>query len=216
MASRIQRPMTVAEEIAHSLTHGFGFLLGLAGLVMLLGVASTEGTHEHVLSAVLYGSTIVVLYASSTLFHALPRGRAKRIAQSMDHAAIFLLIAGTYTPITLLTLDGPLGYALFGLEWTLAAIGMVHEVLRGHGGRKLQLILYLVMGWAVLFALGPLSKALPAAGLALLIGGGVAYSVGVIFYLRQQRRWNHTIWHLFVLVGSICHFLAVYWYVMPV
>jgi len=216
MATKVERPMTVAEEIAHSLTHGFGFLLGLAGLVMLLGVASSEGTTEHVLSAVMYGSTIVVLYASSTLFHALPRGRAKRIAQSMDHAAIFLLIAGTYTPITLLTLDGPLGYGLFGLEWTLAALGIVHEVTRGNGGRKVQLALYLVMGWAVLFALRPLGKAMPSEGIALLIAGGVAYSVGVVFYLREKHRWNHTIWHLFVLAGSICHFLAIYWYVMPV
>lgn len=216
MTTETERPVTLAEEMAHSLTHGFGFLLGLAGLVMLLGSASSsEGSLHHLVSAALYGTTIVVLYASSTLFHALPPGRAKRMAQSMDHAAIFLLIAGTYTPITLLTLDGSTGYVLFGLEWLLAAVGVVHELTRGERGRRVQLALYIIMGWAVLFALGPLVEAMPSGGLALLLVGGLAYSVGVVFYLRQHRRWNHTIWHLMVLAGSICHFLAVYWYVMP-
>lgn len=206
---------SVGEEIAHSLTHGIGALLGIAALVLLVVFAVQRGTAIHVVSASIYGGTLVLLYLSSTLYHALPVGTAKRVFGVFDHAAIFLLIAGTYTPYTLITLSGGLGWTMFGIVWGLALLGVVLEAVTVGRARRLQLVLYLVMGWMVVGAVRPLISELATGGLVLLIAGGVCYTLGVVFYVRHTMRWHHAIWHLFVLAGSACHVFSVMFFVLP-
>jgi len=161
-----------------------------------------------------YVSTLVLLYAASTLYHALPRGRAKQVFNILDHAGIFLLIAGTYTPFTLVTLRGGWGWSLFGVIWGCAILGIVIESVWMGKVRRPQLVLYLVMGWAVLVAIKPLVGSLAPGGLALLFGGGLAYTLGAVFYAWRGFRYHHAVWHVFVLVGSILHFFAVLFYVL--
>ena len=205
---------TAAEELAHSLTHGVGLLLGVAALVLMVAFAAQRGSAIHVVSSAIYGTTLVVLYASSTLYHALPAGRGKRVFGILDHAAIFLLIAGTYTPFALVTLRGGFGWSLFGVIWGLAIGGIVLEAVTQGRARRLQLLLYLVMGWGVIAAARPLLRELATPGLVLLAAGGMAYSLGVVFFL-WRRPFHHAVWHVFVLGGSICHFFAVLLYVIP-
>ena len=205
---------SVAEEIANSLTHGLGLLLGIAALVVMVVHAARSGTAIHVVSASIYGATLVLLYAASTLYHALPRGRAKRVFGILDHAAIFLLIAGTYTPFTLITLDGSWGWSMFGVVWGIAILGVVLEAVSRGRARKIQLVLYLLLGWAAMIAIRPLLASLPPGGFALLLAGGLFYSLGVIFYVRRTMRWHHAIWHVFVIAGSICHYFGVMFFVL--
>jgi len=205
---------SAAEELAHSLTHGLGLLLGIVALVLLVVFAAQRGTAVHVVSCAIYGATLVILYASSTLYHALPAGRGKRVFGIFDHAAIFLLIAGTYTPFTLVTLSGRWGWSLFAVVWGIAVAGVLLESISRGRKRRLQLILYLAMGWLIVVAARPLVRELPAAGLALIMGGGAAYTLGVIFFV-WRRPFHHAVWHVFVLAGSICHFFAVLLYVIP-
>ena len=205
---------SLGEEIAHSLTHGLGFGLGIAALVILVVVAARSGSPMRTVAASIYGSTLVLLYAASTLYHALPRGRAKKVFNILDHAGIFLLIAGTYTPFTLVTLRGGWGWSLFGVIWGCAVLGIVIESVWMGKVRRPQLVLYLVMGWAVLVAIKPLVGSLAPGGLALLFGGGLAYTLGAVFYAWRGFRYHHAVWHVFVLVGSILHFFAVLFYVV--
>lgn len=202
------------EEIAHSLTHGIGLLLGLAALVLLVIVSSRSGSTLHVVAASVYGSTLVLLYAASTLYHALPRGRTKRVFSIFDHSAIFLLIAGTYTPVALLTLRGIWGWSLFGAIWVCAILGIVIEAVWQGRVRRPQLVLYLVMGWGTLVAIKPLVGSLERGGLLLLLGGGLSYTGGVVFYVWRGFRYHHAVWHVFVLTGSILHVFAVLLYVL--
>ena len=206
---------SAAEEIAHSLTHGAGLLLGLVALVLLVVFASRAGSAIVVTACSIYGITLVVLYAASTFYHALPPGRGKRIFEILDHAAIFLLIAGTYTPFTLVTLRGRWGWSLFGVIWGLAVAGMVLEAVTRGRARRLQLLLYLAMGWGLAVAARPLVQELAPGGLVLLVSGGLAYTLGVIFYSWKRMPFHHAVWHVFVLAGSICHFFAVLLYVIP-
>lgn len=206
---------TVAEEVTHGLTHGVGLLLGIAALVLMVIVAVRRGSAIHVVSCTVYGTTLVLLYSASTFYHALPRGRAKRIFGIIDHAAIFLLIAGTYTPFTLVTLRGELGWSLFGVVWGLAIAGVVLEAVTRGRARRLELLLYLAMGWSVVFAARPLLQRLAPGGLLLLGAGGVAYTLGVVFFVWRRLPFHHAVWHLFVLAGSACHFFAVFLYVIP-
>lgn len=206
---------SVGEEVANSLTHGTGLLLGIAALVVLVVHAAQRGTAIHVVAASIYGATLVLLYASSTFYHALPRGRAKRVFGVLDHAAIFLLIAGTYTPFTLVTLEGGWRWSMFGVVWGLALAGVVLEAVTLGRARKVQLLLYLLIGWMAMVAIRPLLSSLSPGGFALLIGGGLFYSLGVIFYVRRSMRWHHAIWHVFVIAGSVCHFFAVVFFVLP-
>lgn len=206
---------SAAEELAHSLTHGMGLLLGIAALVLMLVVAADRGSAVHVVSCSIYGATLVLLYSASTFYHALPIGRAKRVFGTLDHAAIFLLIAGTYTPFTLVTLRGELGWSLFGVIWGLAIAGVILEAVTRGRARRLQLLLYLVMGWSVVLAARPLIRGLATGGLVLLAAGGLAYTLGVVFFVWRGLRFHHAIWHLFVLTGSACHFFAVLLYVIP-
>lgn len=188
--------------------------MALPGLVLLVVCASLQGDPWKVVSCSVYGASLVLLYLASTLYHSF-RGKAKSFFQLLDHQAIYLLIAGTYTPFTLVTLRGRWGWSLFGAVWALAVFGLVIDALPASrkGRRILPLVIYLVMGWLCLIALGPLLERLPATGFFLLLSGGVFYTVGIVFYLLGERiRHFHGIWHLFVLAGSICHFFAILLY----
>jgi len=211
---RPRERFSAAEELAHSLTHGAGLALGIVALVLLIVFAVRKGSTIHVVSCAIYGATLVVLYASSTLYHALPHGSGKRVFGILDHASIFLLIAGTYTPFTLVTLEGELGWFLFAVIWTLAIGGVLLEALSKGRRRRLQVLFYLLMGWGIVGAARPLVRELAPGGIVLLLAGGIFYTLGVIFYV-WRRPFHHAVWHLFVLGGSFCHFLAVFLYVIP-
>jgi len=206
---------TVGEEIANSLTHGLGAVLGIAGLVVLVTLAALHGDVWDVVSCSVYGGTMVVLYTASTLYHGITAPRAKRVLQVADHSAIFLLIAGTYTPFTLVSLRGPWGWSIFGAVWGLAAAGIILEIAFPRRWPALALTLYIAMGWVVVVAVKPLLAVLPTGGLVLLVLGGLAYTAGIGFYAWKKLPYGHAIWHLFVLAGTILHFFAVLFYVVP-
>jgi len=201
-------------ERFNSITHLAGAALALAGLVVLVVFASLQGDPWKIVSFSVYGASLFLLYTLSTLYHSL-RGRAKEIFQKLDHIAIYLLIAGTYTPFTLVTLRGIWGWSLFGIIWALAIAGIIVDTLHKKGSRGIQMAIYLLMGWLILGAMYPLVQALPTGGLVLLVLGGVLYTVGIIFYVLDERmKHAHGIWHLFVLAASISHYLAVLLYVL--
>lgn len=200
-------------ERFNSITHLIGTALALAGLVVLVVVAARQGDPWKIVSFSLYGVTLCMLYGFSTLYHSL-RGRAKTIFRRLDHLAIYLLIAGTYTPFMLITLRGAWGWSLFGVVWGLAIVGMALEYLPRKGPRILSVVIYLGMGWLALIALRPLWQALPLMGLVWLVTGGFLYTIGIIFYgLDARLRHAHGIWHLFVLAGSASHYFAILYYV---
>jgi len=206
---------SLAEEIAHSITHGIGVLLSIAGLVILVAYASIRGTAWHVVSCSIYGSTLILLYSASTLYHSVTHKRIKAILQHIDHAAIYLLIAGTYTPFMLVNLRGPWGWSLFGVVWGLALLGLILEFIQVKYYKKISLVVYLGMGWLAVVAIGPLMRNVETTGLILLLAGGLSYTIGVIFYVWRRLAFNHAIWHLFVLAGSILHFFSILFYVVP-
>lgn len=199
-------------ERFNSISHLVGAVLALIGVTVLVTLAGVAGDPVRILSFTVYGVTLFLLYLASTLYHSL-RGQAKRIFRIIDHHAIYLLIAGTYTPFTLIALKGTTGWWLFGSVWTLAIIGIILDSVSGKRGRWLSILIYLVMGWLILFALGDIIAALPTAGLVWLVTGGVIYTLGVIFYvLDDWWPWCHGIWHLFVLGGSVSHYFAILLY----
>jgi len=201
-------------ERFNSITHLVGAALALAGLVVLVVFASFKGDVWKIVSFSIYGTTLFLLYTLSTLYHSL-RGRAKQIFQKLDHIAIYLLIAGSYTPLTLVTLHGAWGWTLFGIIWALAIVGIVVDSLHREGARNIQMVIYLLMGWLIVVAMYPLTRALPNGGLGLLVLGGVFYTGGIVFYVIDDRmKHAHGIWHLFVLVGSASHYLAMLFYVL--
>ncbi len=206
---------SVAEEIAHAITHGVGLLLSIAGLVILVVFASWRGDAWHTVSVSIYGATLVLLYTASTFYHALTSPGAKGVFRILDHAAIYLLIAGTYTPFTLVNLRGGWGWTLFGLVWGLAALGVVLEATARQRFRILSIVLYLGLGWLAAIAVKPLLHSVESRGIVLLVAGGLAYTGGVAFYGWRRLRYHHAVWHLFVLVGSLFHFFAVLFYVIP-
>jgi len=216
MARHATPSYSLAEEITHGITHGVGLLLSLAGFAALVVAASLRGDMWTVVGCLVFGATLVLLYAASTLYHSLPRGRAKEVFRRMDHAAIFLLIAGTYTPFALVSLRGTWGWALLAAVWSLAALGIALVTTIPQRVRHISVVLQLVMGWLAVLALEPLARALHAGGLSLLVAGGLAYSLGVVFYAWQRLPYNHAVWHVFVLAGSACHFSCVLGYVVPV
>ena len=200
-------------ERFNGITHLSGALLALAGAVVLIVLAALKADPWRIVSFSIYGATLVFLYLSSTLYHSF-RGRAKDVFRKMDHAAIYLLIAGTYTPFTLVTLNGPWGWSLFGVVWGLAAIGIVQEIWLARGARVLSLAIYLLMGWVALVAVVPIVRAIDWGGFAWLAAGGAVYTAGIVFYLYDERfRHFHGIWHLFVLGGSALHYVAILLYV---
>ena len=201
-------------ERFNSISHLVGATLALAGVVVLVTLASWKGDPWKIVSFSIYGASLFLLYTLSTLYHSL-RGRAKDIFRKLDHIAIYLLIAGTYTPLTLVTLRGAWGWSLFGIIWGLAITGIVVDSLHKQGSRTIQMVIYLLMGWLIVVAMYPLIQALPRGGLLLLVLGGVFYTSGMIFYAIDDRmKHAHGIWHLFVLAGSISHFLAMLLYVL--
>jgi len=201
------------EEAANSLTHGLGALLAIAGLAILVVSASRHGSARAVVGCVVFGATLVILYVTSTLYHAVPHSRAKPMLRILDHSAIFLLIAGTYTPFTLVSLRGPWGWSLFGVVWGIAVAGIALRLTLGRKPTALFVALYLAMGWCVVVAVKPLLAAVAPGGIVLLAAGGLAYSGGVAFYLWRRLPYHHAIWHAFVLAGSAFHYAAVLRYV---
>lgn len=206
---------SLGEELAHSITHGIGAVLSIAGLVLLVTLAALRGDAWHVVACSIFGATLVFLYTASTLYHSITHPGAKRVMRVFDHAAIFLLIAGTYTPFTLVTLRGGWGWTLFVIVWGLALVGIIYKITARNRFRFLSVLLYLGMGWLVLIAIKPMVTSIPGPGLALLLAGGLCYTLGVIFYAWKRLPYGHAVWHLFVLAGSICHFFAVLLYVIP-
>ena len=195
-------------------THLVGALLALGGALWLLALAVASGDGWKVFGIAVYGATLVLLYSISTIYHSV-RGRAKAILRKLDHLSIYLLIAGSYTPFCLITLRGPWGWSLFGIVWTLALIGMLQEIKPRSEARVMSLVIYAVMGWIVLVAVNPLLASLGTAGFVWLDAGGVFYTVGIIFFAFDERfRHWHGIWHLFVIAGSLMHFIAILFYVL--
>ena len=212
MHSTVRRPQSLGEEIANSVSHGIGLLAALVGAPVLLLAAVRHGTTATVVGAGVFVATTVLLYLASTLYHAFPHSRAKRVFRTLDHGAIFLLIAGTYTPFTLGVLRGAWGWLLFGLVWTLAVAGVVLKVTSTLRHPVLSTALYLTMGWLALIAVRPIWLHVPPAGLFWLLAGGLSYTAGVAFFAAPRLRYSHFVWHLCVLTGTACHFFAVLWY----
>lgn len=207
-------PYSALEEWLNSLTHGMGVVFSLVGMTLLLVMASQAPDVWKIVSFAIYGVSMVLLYAASTLYHSAKDPQRKLRYKMFDHCAIYLLIAGTYTPFLLVNMREGVGWTLFAVIWGLAALGIALKVIFRHRFKALQVIIYLLMGWLITFASSELSAALNETGLTLLVAGGITYTVGVIFYLGRAIPFNHAIWHLFVLGGSVCHFLAVYFGVL--
>lgn len=213
MSATPERPQTLGEEIANSISHGIGLLLAIAALPLLAHAAAQRGGAADVVAAVLFASSMIVLYGVSTLYHALPAGRAKVWLQRLDHAAIYLFIAGSYMPFLLGVLNGAWGWSLFGVVWAAAALGMVSKLLNRLRNPLWSTGLYVAMGWVVLVAVAPLFERMSAHGLTWLVAGGVCYTVGaVVFVFDNRLRYAHFVWHLFVMAGSACHFWAAFRY----
>jgi hemolysin III len=206
------RAQTLGEEIANSVSHGVGFLAVVAVSPVLIVSAVRHGSASAIVGASIFAFTMLLLYITSTLYHALARNKAKRIFQILDHGAIFLLIAGTYTPFTLGVLRGGWGWTLFGLVWGLAVLGVVINSIGGVRCKRLATILYLVMGWLIIIAVKPMWLKVPPWGLFWLLLGGIAYTAGVGFYAAKRIRYAHFVWHLFVIAGTACHCVAVLGY----
>ena len=203
------------EEFANTITHGFGLVLSIAGFLLLVILASVHGDFWYILSSLVYGASLVTLYAASTFYHSAVSPELKRKLQILDHCGIYLLIAGSYTPFLLVVLRAGIGERMFFFIWTFALVGIVSKIFFFNRFKFASVLSYLVMGWIGVFAIEPLFSALGYAPIALIVAGGLAYSIGVIFFAWNSIRHHHAIWHVFVLAGSIFHFLAIAIYVMP-
>lgn len=203
------------EEMANSVTHAVGTILSASGLGVMAVLAAIYGNAWHITSVAVFGASLIILYAISTLYHSVHQPKAKAIFQLLDHSAIFILIAGTYTPFTLVSLRGAWGWVLFGAVWAMAIIGILLEIFTTSRRRFLSITLYCSMGWLVIVAFDPLMSALPLEGLILLFSGGFFYTFGILFYAWAGLPYHHAIWHLFVLIGSMLHYFAVLFYVIP-
>ena len=216
-ASRIDSdtPQSRLMEIFNSISHGLGIGLGIAALVLLVFFAAESGDGWRVVSFAIYGTTLILLYTASTLYHAARNPTLKGLLNLLDHSAIYLLIAGTYTPFALVTLRGGWGWCVLGIVWGLAIAGILYKIFFFGRYPLVDTGLYLAMGWLVVLVLGPLLSHLPALGIMWLFLGGLMYTAGVIFFAWPRLRFGHCIWHLFVLAGSICHFFCLFWHVLP-
>jgi len=207
------RNQTLGEEIANSTTHGLALIAALIGLPYLIYRAAQQGSAGNIVGACVFSLTVVLLYTGSTIYHALPAGKAKRVFRALDHAAIYLLIAGTYTPFTLGVLHGAWGWTLFGIVWSLAGFGVLLKIFSRKHHLVLSTVLYLLMGWSILIAIKPFLALVPAAGVAWMVVGGVSYTVGVAFFATDWKlKYGHFVWHLFVIAGTVCHYFGVLWY----
>ena len=205
----------IGEEIASSITHGIGAALSIAGLVILVVLAARQNDVWRIVSFSIYGATMIMLYMMSTLYHAIQHRGAKKVFRVLDHSSIYLLIAGTYTPFMLVSLRGGWGWSIFGVIWALAITGIVFKAIFIERMKKLSLVVYILMGWLIVIALEPLMHNIHPNGLYWLGGGGLCYTGGAVFYKMKSVKYTHAVWHLFVLGGSICHFFAIYLYVLP-
>ncbi|MCU0799118.1 MAG: hemolysin III family protein [Candidatus Thermoplasmatota archaeon] len=215
MGPAYEKDCTDNEEMVNSITHGIGLLLAVAGAVLLVVFSSIRGDAWTIVSCTIFGVGLVLLYANSTIYHALRSRTAKGVFQIMDHSAIFFLIAASYTPFTLTILRGPLGWTLFGLVWGGFVLGTIFKVFYTGRLKVLSVVLYLIMGWAVLLAIKPVIGTLPIDGLVLLAGGGIAYTLGAFIYAKKGIKYSHAVWHFYVLAGSIMHFFSIFLYVIP-
>ena len=204
---------TKREEIAHSITHGIGAILSVAGLVLLIVFSSLSGNPWKIVSVTIFGITMLLMYLSSTIVHSLPVGKWKDIFQIFDHSSIYLFIAGTYTPFLLVHLRSGIGWTLFGVIWGIAIIGIIFKVFFVKRFLILSTIFYILMGWLIVLVWEPLNQTVHNNGIMLLVIGGVLYTIGTIFFIWRKIPYHHVIWHLFVLAGSICHFFAIFYYV---
>ncbi|MGH9930367.1 MAG: PAQR family membrane homeostasis protein TrhA [Pyrinomonadaceae bacterium] len=207
-----ERPLSVGEELANSISHGFALILAIVAVPVLVTAALRVGKASFVVGVSVFGASMVLLYLASTLYHSLAHERAKRVARVFDHSAIFLLIAGSYTPFTLGVLRGPWGWTLLGIVWGLAAIGLTMKAIGGTRHTWISIGLYLAMGWLALVAIKPMLTLIPLPGILLILAGGAAYTGGLGFFAAHRLRYHHFIWHLFVIAGTTCHFFAVLWY----
>lgn len=203
------------EERLNIITHGIGFVLSIVALVLLLINASRYGTAKHVTSFAIFGASLIVLYAASTFYHYARNPDLRIKLNILDHAAIYVLIAGTYTPFSLVVLKGWVGWTIFGVSWGLALIGIIFKVFYFGKYDRISTLAYVFMGWVIIFAIKPLIDEFPLKGLLWLLGGGLAYTFGAVLYSFRKLRFNHALFHVFVLIGSFCHFMAVFFYVLP-
>lgn len=206
---KVNEYFTLGEEIANGITHGLGAILSIAGLAVLVALAALYGTVWHIVSFSIFGASLIILYTASTLYHSIQIPQARRVLRIIDHSSIFLLIAGTYTPFLLTALRGPLGWTLFGIIWGIAILGILFKVFFIGKWEVVSTLAYVAMGWLCVIAFGQMLATMPAHAVAWLVAGGITYTIGVLFYAIKKIPYNHTIWHLFVLGGSFCHFFAV-------
>lgn len=209
---KVHAPYSLTEEIFHGITHGIGAVLALAGLVVLVVLAAQRGDAWRIVSFSIYGGSLTLLYLASTLYHSFRDEKVKRFFRHFDHLSICLLIAGTYTPVTLVSLRGPWGWTLFGLIWGLALGGIVYELLFLGRYKWIAVTIYLVMGWLAIIAIKPMLTVMPRGLFGWIVAGGLFYTTGVLFYVRKGMRYHHVLWHIFVLFGSACHFVGFFFY----
>jgi hemolysin III len=205
-------PYSSREEVANSISHGLGLLLALVALPVLVLAAIEVGNVRFLVGVSVFGGTMVLLYLASTLYHSISHEAAKQIFRIFDHTAIFLLIAGSYTPFSLGVLHGPWGWSLLAIVWTLAIIGITLKIRKRTRHSRISIVLYVLMGWLAVVAVKPMVMLIPVPGILLILAGGLAYTGGLAFFAAQRIRYNHFIWHLFVIAGTTCHFFAVLWY----
>ncbi|BDR66178.1 hemolysin D [Clostridium tetani] len=203
---------TKKEEIANAITHGIGVIFSIVALVLLVVFATKYKDAWYTVSYSIYGSTLIILYMCSTLYHSFTNEKVKKIFRKFDHSSIFLLIAGTYTPFTLTILRGKLGWSILGIIWAITIVGIVLKIVCFEKMEKVSTFLYIAMGWVIVVALKSIISSLPVKGIVLLIAGGLIYTVGCIFYAKDKIPYNHAIWHVFVLGGSVCHFFSILLY----
>ncbi len=205
---------TLGEELFNSISHGVGVLLSIAALVLLIVFGAKSGVGYNLAAGIVYGISLLVLYTMSMVYHIVQGKKGKAVMRIFDHCSIFVLIAGTYTPYLLVTLDKTLGWVMFGIIWAMAVIGIILNSIDLEKFRIFSLVCYVVMGWAIIFTIKPIISAIPFMGVFLLVLGGIIYTVGVIFYVLKKYKYMHSVWHLFVLGGSICHYLSILLYVV--
>ncbi|MGA1873671.1 MAG: PAQR family membrane homeostasis protein TrhA [Thermoplasmatota archaeon] len=206
---------STCEEIANSITHGVGWALSIAALVLLIVFSSIQGDPWLIVSCTLFGFGLVLLYANSTMYHAIQTRRVKKVFKILDHSSIFFLIAATYTPYTLTILRGTWGWILFGIVWGGFIFGTIMKVFFAGRFKWLSVGIYILLGWSVLLAIRPVIESLPFPGLLLLVAGGISYSVGALIYTKKKIRYSHAVWHVYVMIGSILHFFSVFFYIIP-
>jgi hemolysin III len=204
-----------AEEMTNIISHAIGLVFSVVGLVLMLIRADASGDALHIVSAAIFGASLIALYAASTFYHSAKDPKLRSRLRIVDHATIYILIAGTYTPFTLVTLDGWIGWTIFGVSWAMALTGVILKLFFTGKYNLLSTLMYVFMGWIIIFAIKPLVSSLPPGGVSWLFAGGLAYTAGAVLYSIKKIKFNHAIFHLFVLLGSVCHFVSVYFYVLP-